>query len=567
MIICGIKLTHDGAISLIDGRDLVFSYECEKLNNNKRHSDITLDLLGINNILEQHGYSLGEIDRFVLDGWGENWFLPRVEEREYIIATAIGSEWENVRVSRYGHLLAEENVLESIDFRLEKIGLDYRSYMHVSGHVFSAYCTSPFAKQNASSFVLVWDGAMTPQLFHFDSRSKKIRNCGSLFPVLGSIYSLFSHEYEPFNSEPLSLSIAGKAMAYVAMGKPSVDVIREFGRILKETIDESGDLPQSPLLAAIITKTLIRKVKEYGIRNSIGHADMIASLHYFLQDLLVNTLAARIKKLDLRDELLCFAGGCALNIKWNSALRDAGIFDHVWVPPFPNDSGSAIGAACCELVSSGAGQALEWNIYSGPNIGKIGTTNHAWPAALCSPGELARVIHSTGEPILFLNGRAELGPRALGNRSILADPTLHQTKDILNQLKLREDYRPIAPVCTEEDAPQVFDPGTPDPYMLFEHRVRDVWRERIPAVCHLDGTARLQTVTRQQNPQLYDLLVQYKQLCGIPLLCNTSANHKGKGFFPDLESAMDWDRLKRIWSDGYLYSRPANSQLDNIRFS
>lgn len=560
MIICGINLTHDGAISLIDGTDLVFSYECEKFSNNKRHSPFILDLLDINNILAQHGYSLEKIDRFVLDGWGENWLLPEVEEKEYTISASLGSKWENVRVSRYGHLLADENVLESIDFRLEKSGLEYRSYMHISGHIFGAYCTSPFAKQNASSFVLVWDGAMTPQLFHFDPRSKKIRNCGSLFPVLGSIYTLFPHEYEPFNFEPLSLSIAGKAMAYVAVGKPSFDVIGEFRRILSKIIDENRDLPQTPLLAAIITKTLIGKVKEYGVRHNIEHADMIASFHYFFQDLLVSSLAERIKRIDLRDELLCFAGGCALNIKWNSALRDAGIFDQIWVPPFPNDSGSAIGAGCCELVASGTEPALEWSVYRGPDIGKIGSINQTWQTALCSPRELADILHKTGEPILFLHGRAELGPRALGNRSILAAPTLYRTKNILNQLKFREDYRPIAPVCMQEDAPEVFDPGTPDPYMLFEHKVRDAWREKIPAVCHLDGTARLQTVTQQQNPHLYDVLVQYKQLSGIPLLCNTSANHKGAGFFPNLESAMDWGRLKRIWSNGYLYSRSEDAQ-------
>lgn len=366
MIICGIKHTHDAAVALIEGTTLVFSYECEKISNNERHSHLTLDALGINAILEQHGYSLKKIDRLVFDGWGEEWLLPVAEERDFRIADTSISDWTNVRVARYGHLLTNENVLEPNDFRLEKSGLEYRSYMHVSGHIFSAYCTSPFARQQASSFVLVWDGVMPPQLFHFNPQSGTTRNCGSLFPVLGSVYTLFPHEYEPFKMEPVSPSIAGKAMAYVAIGKPIPEVIGELGRILSEAISETRHLPQTPLLIAIITKALITKAKAYSVKNNVDPADMITSFHHFMQELLVNSLAARVKRLGFEEERLCFSGGCALNIKWNSALRDAGIFKHVWIPPFPNDSGSAIGAACCELIASGDAVALEWNVYSGP---------------------------------------------------------------------------------------------------------------------------------------------------------------------------------------------------------
>ncbi len=122
-------------------------------------------------------------------------------------------------------------------------------------------------------------------------------------------------------------------------------------------------------------------------------------------------------------------------------------------------------------------------------------------------------------------------------------------------MKLREPFRPVAPICIETVAPQIFTPGTPDPYMLFDHFVKEHWAFRIPAVLHDDKTARLQTVSYKQNPVIYDLLLEFHRLTGIPLLCNTSANENGCGFFPDVESAMQWGKCKYIWSEGMLYER------------
>lgn len=556
MVICGIKLTHDAAIALIDDKQLVFSYEMEKFSNNSRHCNFTLNMSDVDAVLTKHGYSLASLDRLVFDGWGETWNFPEIEDRHFSVLTHFnGQEPRKIMVSRYGHVLKGDNVLDSDDFTLDEGGLRYRSYMHVSGHIFSAYCSSPFAKARSSSFILIWDGLMPPQLFYHNFRSRRTSNLGILFPILGSIYALFPHEYEPFNEEPLSHSIPGKAMAYVAVGKPIPQVRTALDRILNEAINETCHFPLSPLVVAIITKTFVTRAKAYGDKEHISAADMIASCHYFLQDLLVKSLAERVKQIAPEDNNLCFAGGCALNIKWNTALRDSGLFNHVWVPPFPNDSGSAIGAACCEMVKNGNNEVLEWNVYAGQSLGSIASPNSGWSVVPCTLKQLATLLHQTGEPVVFLNGRAELGPRALGNRSILAAPSCRKMKRILNELKLREDYRPVAPVCLEEDAPEIFAPGSPDAYMLFEHKVRRSWLDKIPAVCHLDGTARLQTVTMKQNPELYELLTWYRAVSGMSVLCNTSANQKGKGFFPDLDSAMRWGKISYVWNKDRLYSR------------
>ncbi len=125
-------------------------------------------------------------------------------------------------------------------------------------------------------------------------------------------------------------------------------------------------------------------------------------------------------------------------------------------------------------------------------------------------------------------------------------------------MKEREHYRPVAPICLEEFAPDIFSPGTPDPYMLFDHDVRAEWRERIPAVVHLDGTARLQTVPRDADPTIRSVLEAYHAISGIPVLCNTSANRKGSGFFPDVRSALEWGKVSYVWSGGMLYQKQAS---------
>ena len=128
-------------------------------------------------------------------------------------------------------------------------------------------------------------------------------------------------------------------------------------------------------------------------------------------------------------------------------------------------------------------------------------------------------------------------------------------KELLNDLKGRDHYRPVAPICLASRAPEVFEPGTPDPYMLFEHRMRPGWADRVPAIVHLDGTARLQTIDESTRSPIVAILSAYERLSGIPVLCNTSANLNGHGFFPDVATAAQWGRTRFIWSDGLLYTK------------
>lgn len=572
MVICGIKLTHDGAITIIDNGKLIFCYEMEKIGNNNRFSALNyLTPSYFNSILNKYGYSLHDVDRIVIDGWGQfkNLSLSDDDYPSYTISIQGWAESDiAIELSRYGQSDNYNDFLTRIQFEYPEQGLSYSSYYHVSSHIMGAYCTGPFARRNEDSFVLVWDGGMCPQLFYFDAVNRKVENLKSIFSLTGNIYSAFASSYPPFNtSSPDDLSVAGKVMAYIAKGRCVNTVLNEFDSVYKAAEAKYiSSEPHGILRISQFTTSVLLEFASIGEFNNINSVDMLATFHVFVQQILVERLRVEVAKHPSYKRNLCFAGGCALNIKWNSSIRNSGIFNEMWVPPFPNDSGSAIGTACCEMVTATDNISLEWDVYSGPplNDAIIENDNRGWKSLKCDIKELANILHKTDNPVVFLNGRAELGPRALGNRSIFASAISLSMKTKLNDAKLREEYRPVAPICLEEAASSIFIPGYPDPLMLYEHYVNEKWLEIIPAVCHLDGSARLQTVNAGENKEVYELLFEYNKLSGVPLLCNTSANFNGKGFFPDVKSAMEWGKVDIIWSNNLIFVKRNSVSMDLI---
>lgn len=381
--------------------------------------------------------------------------------------------------------------------------------------------------------------------------------------MIGQVYAAAGSHFGPFkqvNRTDWDLGVAGKLMAYIALGSVDEDIVTVFQELYRERFAADTELVHryiakasrgagSPLGAVhdfFEASVLLLKAK--------APEDVLASFHCFLERLLLQEMATALQRHScVPPRNLCIAGGCGLNIKWNSALRASGLFDAVWVPPFPNDSGSAIGAACSALAADRGFVPLKWSVYSGPAL-QARDVPPEWEVAPCSMRELATILASN-KPVIFLAGRAELGPRALGSRSILAAATSPRMKDYLNDIKLREHFRPVAPICLEDRAPDIFSPGTPDPYMLFDHQTRAEWRDKIPAVVHLDQSARLQTVCRSSQHKVAELLVEYEKLTGIPLLCNTSANLHGRGFFPDAAAACEWGRVEHVWCDGMLWTK------------
>ena len=540
MRICGLKFGHDGAVALIEDDVLVFSVEMEKIANQIRHCPL-FDIAAVLSLLDSYGYSADDIDHFVLDGWNPRRQVFKWGQRD-------------IRLPRAPYVqgpLARDVLDYPPNDHPE---FPYLSYPHYAGHVVGSYCTSPFAAEGESSYVLSWDGGMAPLLYYYDVTAGRFEYLGAPFGIVGDVYAEVAAGRGPFQANPNqweTLGNPGKIMAYVAYGEERASALSEFDRLVSR-LPPLDDSSVDGIYEANLD--LIEQIRNSAVLNAEKGENVITSYHEYVQKLLVETLARAVESHPGYARNLCYAGGCALNIKWNQAIRSSGAFERVWIPPFPNDAGSALGTACCAMMAYASRRSLRWSVYSGPTFIQ-NQPSAGWQSRRCDIRELAALIHRIQEPVLFLDGNAELGPRALGNRSILAPATDASMKDTLNRIKGREGYRPVAPMCLEEHAPKVFDPGVPDPYMLYDHDVRAEWKARVPAIQHLDGSARLQTVSASDHPRIHALLTEYHALSGVPLLCNTSANFKHKGFFPDLASATEWAGVNHVWSDNRLFSK------------
>ncbi len=534
-------------MALIEGDTLVFSVELEKLSNNMRHAAL-FDLAFVEAVLNAYGCAVSDVDRFVVDGWHPRKDVFQWGEREVHLPRA-----------PYIQTPLARNILDAKP--RDDAPIPYVTYPHYAGHALGAYCSSPFAEARESAYVLSWDGGMVPYMYYYDADAGRFANVGPLSSIVGDLYADIAAGQGPFSANPSqweTLGTPGKIMAYVAYGSPQ----EPFMALLKsasERLPWLGDANIRDIYG--LNQDFLRLIKGSAEFAASDGDDIIASYHEFVQRMLLESLGKLVTANPGYQKNLCYAGGCALNIKWNQAIRQSGLFDAMWVPPFPNDAGSALGAACCAMVALTGSVALKWSVYSGPPF-QAPESVAGWDVRAFSMAELAELIHTSNEPILFLDGRAEIGPRALGNRSILAAAKDAAMKDTLNRVKGREGYRPVAPICLEQHAAEVFDPGSPDPFMLYDHHVRAAWKERIPAIQHLDGTARLQTVNADEHPLIFELLTAYHALSGIPLLCNTSANFQGKGFFPNLHSAAEWGQVNYIWSAGRLFSREQKVTFD-----
>jgi carbamoyltransferase len=555
-VICGLKLTHDGAVAVITDGRLLFSTEAEKVGNSPRHCALT-DAAQIIDELCRRGVDPASVTHVAVDGW-----TARMDGSSYVELDGRDGRLHPLQVAGYEDDAAvAESALTAVrrdGLPLHPLPSTFASHTHATGHLFASYCTSPFAQQERPALVVVWDGGMPPFLYRYDPRGRTVRRVGRVGPISGGLYPIFASHFDPFRVDRRSpdpsrtfgmealLPVSGKAMAYTAFGKPDEDVIAVMEGV-------TADLPPADTHMRMYgwSRETLRRLSSA----ELCDATVLASFQEYLFRVLLGGIR---KTLDDAPELaglpLCLSGGCHLNITWNAGLRSSGLFDEVWVPPFPNDAGSAIGAACTEMIRLTGRSALEWSPFAGPALHWDGTIPTGWSARSCDVTALAGLLHQENEPVVVLSGRAELGPRALGHRSIIAPAVDVSMRDTLNRLKRREGYRPVAPICLEEHAPQVFAPGTRDPYMLFTHEVRPDWLHRVPAIVHVDGTARLQTVDDRNNPT-YELLRAYHRFSGVPVLCNTSANHPGRGFFPDPVSAMEWGQTRYVWFDDVLCTR------------
>jgi carbamoyltransferase len=276
---------------------------------------------------------------------------------------------------------------------------------------------------------------------------------------------------------------------------------------------------------------------------SADHADLAASVQRRLEEVLLD-LAVWLHDASGGAPGLAMAGGVALNCVANAHLAAHGPFRDVWVQPAAGDAGTALGAAL--HVAGEVGD--EPMPMPGADLGRgfsdeeieaalrRARVDHTRPPSIAAAA--AEVLAADGV-VAWYQGRSEYGPRALGRRSLLAHPGRAGNVERLNEVKGREQFRPVAPMVLLDRAADIFDGVIPSPYMLFTHAVRSDWRDRIPAVVHVDGTARIQTVDREREPRMAELLDAFDQRTGLPVVVNTSLNTAGRPMVDTPQEALE----------------------------
>jgi len=243
---------------------------------------------------------------------------------------------------------------------------------------------------------------------------------------------------------------------------------------------------------------------------------------------------------------LIIGGGCGLNCDWNSKWKQTGLFSDIFVSPVANDSGSAIGTAIDAQFHYTGNPKIEWDVYSGLSFDSTCFFDVSL-YDIYDNNEIIADMLANDLILAWVNEKYEIGPRALGNRSILAAPFKDSTRIRLNEIKQREQFRPIAPVCLEEDAAKWFGCDQPSPHMLYTYIAKT---DALAAVTHVNQTARLQTVSCKTNKNLYNLLVSFKERTGYGVLCNTSLNFNGRGFINKIDDLSTYVTKHKL--DGFV---------------
>jgi carbamoyltransferase len=413
---------------------------------------------------------------------------------------------------------------------------------HHMSHAAHAFYTSPFEE----SAILTIDGVgewSTTSLGYAKNNSIKITNDLRWPHSLGLFYSAFTY----------FLGFKVNEGEYKLMGLSSYGTPKYYDLILDKLIDvkDDGSIHLDMKYFAFTHDKVMTNDKFaelFGISPKTKdektlqiHFDIGASAQKVLEEVILKMVNHVYEKTKMKN--LCIAGGVALNGVANYHVLRDGPFDNVHIPPSPGDAGSAIGAAQylyyiyhknSRVIEKNTAKLIRENVYVGPSYSDeqitqfLDSENIPYEKFDREPllKKTAQLI-ADGNIVGWYQGKMEWGPRALGNRSILADPRKAEMKDTLNaKIKHRESFRPFAPSILEEHASDYFELDIPSPYMLMVAPVKKP--KDIPAVTHVDGTGRLQTVSKDVNPLYYDLINEFYKITTIPAIINTSMNVMGE---------------------------------------
>ncbi len=425
---------------------------------------------------------------------------------------------------------------------------------HHKAHIASAFYASPYEESAVFSvdgfgdFVSAMWGTGIGNKLNIDGAVKFPHSLGILYTAITQYLGLtkFGDEY--------------KTMALAAYAEPNkLDFFRNLittdpGKIgfhmdLKyfnhhKNVNSMQWLEGEPIIDNLYSPNLISALgqppRHYEENMNEFHYGIAASLQRRLEEVVFDMLNKLYKKTGMKK--LTMAGGVALNCTMNSKILEQTPFEELYIQPAAWDGGTSLGSALYvwhDILGNPRVQPME-HAYWGPSFDRnqISEVLEAYTEKIRLSGktiqevpdtqELCRITAeaiSTGKIVGWFQGKTEFGPRALGNRSIIADPRRPDMREILNErIKLRETFRPFAPSILEEYVSEYFDTDGPAPYMLINANVKPDKRDMLPAVVHIDGTSRIQTVSRKSNPRYWDLISEFKKITGVPIILNTSFN-------------------------------------------
>jgi carbamoyltransferase len=406
-------------------------------------------------------------------------------------------------------------------------GLDPAQVQFVPHHVAHAASAGLSVPEDSAVLVLDGRGEVASHLAGaYRDRQLEILRCQELPHSLGLLYEDLTRHLGFLHS-----SDEYKVMALASYGKPK---FLELFRELVHADDDGGFTVER------IDWPALAKARSADGEMTDAHADLASSVQVRLEEVLLD-LARWTYEAAGGLKTLTMAGGTALNCVANARIAAEGPFERVWVQPAAGDSGTALGAALAisdKRVAPFTTAALGrgWSDDELEAELKRAGLPYTRPASIAA--EAARVLAGNGI-VAWYQGRSEFGPRALGHRSLLAHPGDAHTQTRMNDVKGREQFRPIAPMVSAERFADIFEGVFPSPYMLFVHRVKPEWKDRIPAVTHVDGTARVQTVHVETEPVVAELLAEFERLTGLPVVINTSLNTAGRPMVDTPREAME----------------------------
>ncbi len=529
-VVVGINRTQDGSVSVMKGASGVYSLQKERITRKKHHWG-----------------RLGDLPNLYVGR------LPWLDEPVDLVVECYSSDSEVEKEQAY-----HQELKETLAFRGEP---RIQRVSHHLAHLYSAFYPSPFGQaavmvidcqgSPVKHFTEAWSGtaSASPELLEVSSFYRCERGHDG---YAGQVECISKQLWDGDWSHPVGLGCfyyqltrmifpgegnEGKVMGMAPFGNP--DALGLPPLIVE---GEQVFIPDAWI-------ELFKERDRFKFKGGTGTfedcANLAAAGQQAFEDALLQVADWLYRQTGLT--ALCFAGGIALNCSANGRLRRESPFTGgVFIPPSPHDGGTALGSAMYGLVALlGVQSEFRWeNDFLGPQPDACSLEHYVatLPGGLIveRPDNLIESLVElldSGRVVGLYQGRSESGPRALGNRTILADPRHPNMQAFINQrVKGREWFRPLAPIVLEEAAGRYFDIEGAAPFMQFASDVRPEYRSQLPAITHVDGTARLQTVEATNTPFLYDLLKAYEARTGYPILLNTSLNGPGQ---PLVESPQD----------------------------